>query len=126
MGDTRAVRWLDGTDARPLVLQFADDHHAFHEDAKPGDLTGQLGTRDLLPRLMKQVRESVSKRVASATRPSLALRLQVFLEVAADSLPKVRPSRSAGVSTKKVVLLGQHKQVVGFARLDERLHYFNG
>ena len=20
-------------------------HHAFHEDAKPGDLTGQLGTR---------------------------------------------------------------------------------
>ena len=31
--------------ARPLVLQFADDHHAFHEDAKPGDLTGQCGTR---------------------------------------------------------------------------------
>ena len=23
----------------------AYDHHAFHEDAKPGDLTGQLGTR---------------------------------------------------------------------------------
>ncbi len=23
----------------------ADDHHAFHEDAKPGDLNGQLGTR---------------------------------------------------------------------------------
>ena len=23
-----------------LVLQFADDHHAFHEDAKPGDLAG--------------------------------------------------------------------------------------
>ena len=23
----------------------ADDHHAFHEDAKPGDLAGQLGTR---------------------------------------------------------------------------------
>ncbi len=22
----------------------ADDHHAFHEDAKPGDLAGQLGT----------------------------------------------------------------------------------
>ena len=22
--------------ARPLVLQFADDHHAFHEDAKRG------------------------------------------------------------------------------------------
>ena len=24
-----------------LILRFADDHHAFHEDAKPGDLTGQ-------------------------------------------------------------------------------------
>ena len=21
---------------RPLILQFADDHHAFHEDAEPG------------------------------------------------------------------------------------------
>ncbi len=42
--DDRAVRWLDGNDANPLVLQFADDHHAFHEDAKPGDLTGQFGT----------------------------------------------------------------------------------
>jgi len=31
--DDRTVRWLDGTDARPL----ADDHHALHEDAKPGD-----------------------------------------------------------------------------------------
>jgi len=41
------VRWLDGTDARPLVLQFADDHHIFHEDVKPGDLTGQLPTRSL-------------------------------------------------------------------------------
>ena len=30
--------WLDGTTARPL----ADDHHAFHEDAEPGDLAGQL------------------------------------------------------------------------------------
>ncbi len=40
----RAVRWGDATDASPLVLQFADDHHAFHEDAKPGDLAGQLGT----------------------------------------------------------------------------------
>ena len=30
MADAWAVRWLDGTDARPLVLQFADDHHA-HE-----------------------------------------------------------------------------------------------
>ncbi len=29
----------------PLLLHSADDHHAFHEDAKPGDLTGQLGTR---------------------------------------------------------------------------------
>ena len=27
------------------MLQFAHDHHAFHEDAKPGDLTGQFGTR---------------------------------------------------------------------------------
>ncbi len=25
----------------------ADDHHAFHEDAKPGDLAGQFGTRSL-------------------------------------------------------------------------------
>ena len=31
----------------PLVLQFSDDHHAFHEDAKPGDRAGQLGTRAL-------------------------------------------------------------------------------
>ena len=29
----------------PLVLQFADHHHAFHEDAKPGDLSLQLGAR---------------------------------------------------------------------------------
>ena len=29
---------------RSLVLQFADDHHAFHEDAKLGDLSLQLGT----------------------------------------------------------------------------------
>ena len=27
--------------------QFADDHHAFHEDAKPGDLAGQFGTKAL-------------------------------------------------------------------------------
>ncbi len=33
------------TAVRPLAPQFADDHHAFHEDAKPGDLTGQIGTR---------------------------------------------------------------------------------
>ena len=33
------------TASRPLVLRSVDDHHAFHEDAKPGDLTGQLGTR---------------------------------------------------------------------------------
>ena len=47
----------------PLTIPNAkaDDHHAFHEDAKRRDLTGQLGTRGLLPRLMKQVRESVSK-----------------------------------------------------------------
>ncbi len=45
MGDDRAVRWLDGPDARPLVLQFADDHHAFHEDAKPGDLSLQFPIR---------------------------------------------------------------------------------
>ena len=43
--DDWAVRWLDGTDARPLVPHFADDHHAFHEDAKPGDLSLQLPTR---------------------------------------------------------------------------------
>ncbi len=36
MGDAEVGRWLDGTEASPLVLQFADDHHAFHEDAKPG------------------------------------------------------------------------------------------
>ena len=36
-----------GLPRRPLVLHFADDHHAFHEDAKPGDMTGQLGTRSL-------------------------------------------------------------------------------
>ena len=40
-GDVGAARWLDGTTARLLVLQFADDHHAFHEDAKPGDLSLQ-------------------------------------------------------------------------------------
>ena len=28
-----------------LVLPFADDHHAFHEDAKPGDLSLQLPIR---------------------------------------------------------------------------------
>ncbi len=28
--------------AGPLVLHSADDHHAFHEDAKPGDLSSQL------------------------------------------------------------------------------------
>ena len=33
----------DGWTGPPLVLHFADDHHAFHEDAKPGDLTRQLG-----------------------------------------------------------------------------------
>ena len=40
--EVRKVRWLDGTDARPLI---ADDHHAFHEDAKPGDLSLQLPIR---------------------------------------------------------------------------------
>ena len=29
----------------PLVLRSADDHHAFHEDAKPGDLGLQLPIR---------------------------------------------------------------------------------
>ena len=43
--DDRAVRWLDGTAVRPLVLQFAVDHHAFHEDAKPGDPSLQFPTR---------------------------------------------------------------------------------
>ena len=44
----RCDGWM-GLMRRPLALQFADDHHAFHEDAKPGDLTGQLGTRCLGP-----------------------------------------------------------------------------
>ncbi len=57
--------------------------------------------RDLLPRLMKQVRESVSKRVASATRPSLVLRFQVLLEVAADGFLHVSP----GLSTIAMALL---------------------
>jgi len=39
-GYDRPVRWPDGINAKALV-----DHHAFHEDAKPGDLTGQSGTR---------------------------------------------------------------------------------
>ncbi len=33
------------TAVRPLVLHSAHDHHAFHEDAKPGDLSLQFGTR---------------------------------------------------------------------------------
>ena len=44
MGDAEVGRWLDGSDARPLVLQFGEYHHAFHEDAEPGDLAAQLGT----------------------------------------------------------------------------------
>ena len=47
MGDAEVGRWLDETDEKALVLHFADDHHAFHEDAKPGDRAGQLGTRAL-------------------------------------------------------------------------------
>ena len=43
--DDRAVRWLDGTDARPLVAQLPHAYHAFHEDAKPGDLGLQFPTR---------------------------------------------------------------------------------
>ena len=39
------IRRRDSTDARPLALPFPDDHQAFHEDAKPGDLMGQFGTR---------------------------------------------------------------------------------
>ena len=35
----------DGWMGLPLVLQFADDHHTFHEDAKPGDLSLQLPIR---------------------------------------------------------------------------------
>ncbi len=31
-----------GTDARLLGLHFAHDHHAFHEDAKPGDLKKEV------------------------------------------------------------------------------------
>ena len=35
-----AIVWT----GRSLVLQFADDHYGFHEDAKPGDLSLQSGT----------------------------------------------------------------------------------
>ena len=35
----------DGWMGLPLVLQFTHDHHAFHEDAKPGDLSLQLPIR---------------------------------------------------------------------------------
>ncbi len=31
--------------SRECQQDRADDHHAFHEDAKPGDLSLQLGTR---------------------------------------------------------------------------------
>ena len=34
----------------PTPRPASDDHHAFHEDAKPGDLTGQVGTEPLAPR----------------------------------------------------------------------------
>ena len=47
-GISWAVRWLDGPAARPLVLQFADDHHAFHEDAKPGGLFESQGLPEIL------------------------------------------------------------------------------
>ncbi len=40
----RCDGWM-GLTRSALVLQFADDHHAFHEDAKPGDLSLQLDTR---------------------------------------------------------------------------------
>ena len=40
-----AVRWLDGPTANALVLHSADDHYAFHEDAKPGDGAGQFPIR---------------------------------------------------------------------------------
>ncbi len=40
----RCDGWM-GLITRPLVLQFADDHHASHEDAKPGDLSLQLPSR---------------------------------------------------------------------------------
>ena len=52
-----SIRWLKGQvilglddgwmgpTRRPLRLQFADDHHAFHEDAKPRDLSLQFGIR---------------------------------------------------------------------------------
>ena len=34
-----------GQEPPHLDLDGGDDHHAFHKDAKPGDLTGQSGTR---------------------------------------------------------------------------------
>ena len=36
---------LHGTPEVPARRGLADDHHAFHEDAKPGDLRAQLPTR---------------------------------------------------------------------------------
>ena len=35
----------DGRMGLTLLFQFADDHHAFHEDAKPRDRSLQFGTR---------------------------------------------------------------------------------
>ncbi len=48
------------------------------------------------------------------------LRFQVLLEVAANSIPVVRPSLS-GDMTKSVILLGKHEQVIRFARPNECL-----
>ena len=51
---------------RALVPQLADDHHAFHEDAKPGDLTGQLGTRSFSS--SKKFRTRMSSLLTSSVR----------------------------------------------------------
>ena len=56
--------------SRECQRDRADDHHAFHEDAKPGDLSLHLGTR----------RFSSSKKFRTSKRAS-ASRIEVFLEV---------------------------------------------
>ena len=52
---------------RPLVLQFADEHHAFHEDAKPRDLADQLDTRSSAEGIQRQVQDRADSDVDPAT-----------------------------------------------------------
>ena len=51
------------------MLQFADDHHTFHEDAKPGDLGLQFPIR---PR--SSVNQLVTMMISEATASSLFIR----------------------------------------------------